>query len=51
VRVEGGKVEFSGDEEEGGAHGGQAGVAPGFACRGVEEPVDGNDTSILRIRF
>ena len=39
MRTDLGEVEFSSDEEEHGAHGGEPGVAAGLAFGGLEEAV------------
>jgi hypothetical protein len=44
VRVDAGEVELAGNEEQYGAHRGEAGVAAGFAFGGLEEAVEGRVT-------
>ena len=46
MRVEPCEVEFSCDEEEHGAHGGEPLVATGLSLGGLEETVEGFDEAI-----
>ena len=46
VRVDAGEVELTGNEEQYGTHGGEAGVAVGFAFGGLEEAAEGLDEAV-----